>query len=147
LGDVFRGRVLRVQISIAHREQEICDGLRPHLGFQPLRFCRAEVQGLKKSVGSNRVRQVVVKISQADGDSVFPEFLSDPDVPAQISFGLQPKIISENFVLTAWWTESRCHTGMQCCICPVDLVAAGDTISPYATELIEVIEPSAGDKN
>ena len=36
---------------------------------------------------------------------------------------------------------------MQNCVCPVDLVTAGDAISPDTAELIEVIESAAGDKD
>src|SRR5207244_5033520 len=46
-----------------------------------------------------------------------------------------------------WRTESGRHTGVQNCVCPVDLVTAGDAISPDAAELIEVIEAAAGDKD
>ena len=88
-----------------------------------------------------------MKISQADANAVLPELLSDPDVPAQVSFGFESEVISENFVLTAWRTESGRHTGVQNCVCPVNLVSAGDAISPDAAELIEVIEAAAGDKD
>src|SRR5207247_7507264 len=83
----------------------------------------------------------------ADGHAFFPELLSDCDVPAQISFGFESEIIPENFVLTAWGTESGRHTGVQNCVCPVNLVTAGDAISPDAAELIEVIEATARDKD
>ena len=36
---------------------------------------------------------------------------------------------------------------MQRCVCLVDLVTAGNAISPHATELIEIIEPAASDKD
>jgi hypothetical protein len=88
-----------------------------------------------------------VKISQAGGNATFPKLLSYSDVPAKIVLRSKSEIVSENFVLTAWWTESRRHIGMQYGVSPVDLVAAGDTIRPYAAELIEVIEPAAGDKD
>ena len=66
--------------------------------------------------------------------------MSQPMVPFGFGSKLFPKI-----VLTAWRTEPGRHTGVQNCVCPVDLVTAGDAISPDTAELIEVIEAAAGD--
>ena len=72
------------KISVACREHKIGDRLRAQFGFQALGLGRAEVERLKKAIGPNRVRQIVMKISQADGNAVLPEFLPDADVPAKI---------------------------------------------------------------
>ena len=72
------------KISVAGREQKIGNRLRAQFRFESLRLGCAEVERLKKSVGSDRVRQVVVKIGQADGNAVLPELLPDADVPAKI---------------------------------------------------------------
>src|SRR5207244_7200507 len=93
------------------------------------------------------VRQVVVKISHANGDAILPKLLPDTDVPPEIAFRFQSEIVPENFVLTARRTESRRHAGMQRRVCLVDLVPAREAVCPDAAELIEVIETSTRDKN
>ena len=88
-----------------------------------------------------------MKISQADCHPVFPEPLLYTHVPTQIVFRLQSEIVPENLVLTARRTEPRRNAGMQRCVCLVDFVTPREPISPDATELVEVIEASARDKN
>ena len=148
LRNVRRRCFLRVQIRIARREDEIGNRLRTQLRFEPLRFSRAEVERLEKSVESDHVRQVIVKIGQANRHATAAQSSClDANVPTQIVFRFQSEIVPENFVLTAWRTESGRHAGMQRRVRLVDLVTAGEPISPDTAELIEVIETSAGDKN
>src|SRR5439155_25030768 len=123
------------------------DVLRTQLCFEPLRFGRVDVKCLEDPVESDHVRQVIVKISHANGDAILPKLLPDTDVPPEIVFRFQSEIVPENFVLTARRTESRRHAGMQCCVCPVDFITAGESISPNTAELIEVIEAPACDEN
>src|SRR5882762_2270676 len=88
-----------------------------------------------------------MKIGQADDDPILPEPLFDADVPAKIVFRCQSEIVPENFVLTTRRTKSCRHARMQCCVCPVDFITAGESISPNTAELIEVIEAPACDEN
>src|SRR5438045_2943439 len=73
--------------------------------------------------------------------------LPDTNVPAEIMLGFQSEIVSENFVLTAWRTESGRHTGVERRVCPVDPVAACNAISPDPAELIEMIEPATSNED
>ena len=91
----------------------------------------------KKPVEPNHVRQIVVKVGQADVNAILPKLLSDADVPAEIFFRFQIEVVSENFVLTARRTEPSRNAGVQRRICFVDLVAAGNAISPDAAELLK----------
>src|SRR5215472_486648 len=73
--------------------------------------------------------------------------LLDSDVPAKIFFGLQIRVVPENFVLTAGRAESRCYTRVQRRVGLVDLVTAGDPISPNAAELVKMIETPASNED
>ncbi len=121
--------------------------MRPQLRFEPLRFGCAKIERLEKPVKADHVRKVVVKIGQPDGDPILPEPLFHANVPAQIVFRFQSEIVPENFVLTARRTKSCRHARMQCCVCPVDFITAGESISPNTAELIEVIEAPACNEN
>src|SRR6266576_4418618 len=93
-------------MGVAGGENKIGNWLCAQFCFKSLRFRRAEIQRLELAVESNQVRQVVVKISGPNRDSVFPEPLFDADVPAEIFFRPQSKVHPKNFVLTARRTES-----------------------------------------
>ena len=84
-----------------------------------------------------------MKISEANRHAIFEEPLLDTNVPSEVVFRFQSKIVAEDLVLTAWWTESSRHAGMQCRVRLLDLIAARKSISPDAAELIEVIEATA----
>src|SRR5215470_2602271 len=88
-----------------------------------------------------------MKVRQIDGNAVFPGLLPDADVPAEIFFRLQIRVVAENLVLTARRTESRRNARVQRCVCLVDLVTACNAISPHTAELVEMIEPAAGDQD
>src|ERR1700737_829639 len=95
-----------------------------------------------------------MKIGCTDSDAPVPKSLFKSGVPPEILFGLQrrqrlsgKRIESKNLVLAAGWTEPRRHARVQRRVCFVDLVTARDSIGPNVTELVEVIEASAGDEN
>src|SRR5205807_2103480 len=95
LRNICRRRFLGIQISVARREHEIGDWLRAQFRFQSLRLRGAEVKRLEKSVEPDHVRQVIVKIGQANRDApatAGPDILPDTDVPAKIALRFQSKI-------------------------------------------------------
>src|SRR6478609_3445065 len=88
-----------------------------------------------------------MKVRQIERNAILPKLLPDADVPAEIFFRLQIRVVTENNVLTAWRTETRRNARVQRRVCLVDLIAACNAISPHAAELVEIIEPAAGDKD
>src|SRR5881398_1965132 len=94
-----------------------------------------------------------MKISRANRYALFPKPLLESDVPPEILFRLQrlersrSGIKAKDLVLAARRTEARCYARMQRRVRLVDLVTARYAVSPNIAELIEVIEPSAGDEN
>ena len=88
-----------------------------------------------------------MKVRQIERNAFLPKVLPDANVPAKVFFRIQIRVGAENNVLTARRTESCRNALVQRCICLVDLVTACDAISPHAAELVEMIEPAAGDKD
>src|SRR5207244_11722460 len=76
-----------------------------------------------------------------------PKLLPDTDVPAEIFFRVQIRVVAENLVLTAGRTEPRRNARVQRRVRLFDLVTACNTIGPHATELVEMVEPAASDKD
>src|SRR5215470_6229517 len=88
-----------------------------------------------------------MKIRQIERNALLPKLLPDADVPAKNFFRLQIRVVTEDDVLTARRAEPCRDTRVERRICLVDLIAAGDTISPDAAERVEVSELAAGDKD
>src|SRR5580700_3007428 len=88
-----------------------------------------------------------MKVGQIERNAILPKLLPDADVPAEIFFRLQIRVVAENLILTARRTEPRRNARVQRCVCLVDFVAARDSISPDTAELIEMIETPAGDED
>src|SRR6266481_2694705 len=88
-----------------------------------------------------------MKVRQIDCNALLPKLLPNTYVPAEVFFGIQIRVVAEDNVLTARRTESCRNARVQRCVCLVDLVAAGNAITPHAAELVEIIEPAAGNKD
>ena len=88
-----------------------------------------------------------MEISRAENDAFVPKSLLDSRVPAEIAFGLESEIHSENLVLTAGRRKSGRHAGVQGSIGLADEIAGRFPPSPDVAELIEVIEPATANEN
>src|SRR5437588_12511456 len=95
-----------------------------------------------------------MKISRADTYSPIPKTLFESNIPSKIFFRLQRRqwlsrirIKPENLVLAARRTESGRHACVQRRVRFVDLITARRAIGPNVSELIEVIDASAGIEN
>src|SRR4030095_12469319 len=115
--------------------------------FQPLRFSRPKIESIKQPVKPDYVREVIMKIGQANVDAILPQLLSDSDVHSEVLFRFQAEVFSENLVLAAWRTEPSTDTGMHNGICFVEFIAACKAIGPNAAKLIEVLETSPSDED
>src|SRR5262249_3769318 len=88
-----------------------------------------------------------MKVRQIERNALLPKLLPDADVPAENLFRIQIRVVTEDDVLTARRAEPCRNTRVYRRICLVHLITAGNTISPYAAERVEVSELAAGDKD
>ncbi len=147
LRDVRVVGLFRLEISVTRGKNEILDRRCAQFRLHALRFRSPEIQRLEKSVESDHVRQIVVKISRADRYTPIPKSLLNARVPSKILFRIEIGVVSENFILAARRTKSRGDAGVQRRVRLVDLVTARDTISPNVAKLIEMIDSSTGDED
>src|SRR4029077_7265925 len=96
---------------------------------------------------SDDVRQIVVEISCAENNAFVPKSLLDSRVPAQIAFGLESEIHSENLVLTTGRRKSGGCAGVRGGFGLADEIAGCFPPGPDVAELIEIIEAASANEN
>src|SRR4029077_3035022 len=72
LVDVRRRSLLRIEISVSGRQNQLGDRRRVHFEFNSLGPSRPEIEGVKKSVKANHVGQIVVEIGRSNTYAISP---------------------------------------------------------------------------
>ena len=149
LSNVGGAQFLGIEISVGRDQLELIECPGAQLAFHALGSCLSQIERFKKSVESNQIRQVIMKIRSADGNPLVPQSLLDTSIPTKAFLRLQCVfcVESKDFVLTARRTESGRNTRVQCCVGLVDLVTASEAIGPNVAELIEMSVTSARGQN